>query len=894
MSITPAQRELAQTLFEGARERKPEARVSYLEDACPSHPELREYILRMVASDESDPSFLETPLLIQVLSCPLLEEGDLVDGRFRIVRFVGGGGMGEVYEAEDTELGERVALKTVRRDLTGLDETAARLRREIQLVHRITHPNVCKVHHLSVDRRPEGDFLFLTMDFLEGENLSDRLERTGPLPKESVFPIAVQIAAGLDAAHEEGVIHQDLKSSNIMLVTRQDGTTRAVITDFGIACSREDEYRPGPGTPAYMAPERMGEPDKSSSADIYSFGVILYEMVTGRRPFEPGTPLEQRRKPPPAPSTIRRGMGRRWDRAIMRCLDPLPGKRFARAADLVDAVRAPRWPVPLAACLLPLLLVALIRPDLVLRVYALAFPKAGPVQVLAILPFERIGGGPENGLTDYLAEQIQKNRVIRGRWLVFTAAEVRQMGVSTPAQARAVFGASHALAGTITQEPELVTIAGRLLDTKTSQSAGSFQKTCPLDNTVCLQDGVLLAAAGVLVPHGLSSTPPAISAEAFPYYLQGLHYLRQDSLSYDLAISFLQKALEKDSLSVQPRVALADAYMLGFRDKGDKAMLVASRKSLDEVLATHPGLPDLHASLGSLHRVEGRYDAATRELLTAVQADPFNHIFHLWLGQVHDLSGRDADAVAEFQKSIQLQPRYWEGYLEYARFHYRRGRFAEAAGLLERLIQWAPDHAQGLGTLGAVYVALGRNTDAERVSRHACELKPGRACYVNLGIALQRQRRTYEAIAEYERALAFGPPTEMQLLNIADAYAYIGRRAEAEGFFRRSAARAEESLKVNLKNSGIRAILAYCKAQIGDRDGATFEIEQALQDSPEDKDVRKYGVLTYESIGQRAKALETLRGSNRGVLEDLELAWGTDQLRRDPNYLDIAREVRNK
>src|ERR1044071_2678427 len=151
MGIRPEQRDLAQTLFEGARERRPEERASYLENACPSDPELRNCILRMIAFDEKDTTFLETPLLAHVLTAPLLEEGDLVDGRFRIIRLVGAGGMGEVYEAVDMELAGRVALKTVRRDLAGLSESSARLRSEIQLVHKIAHPNVCKIHYLGVD-----------------------------------------------------------------------------------------------------------------------------------------------------------------------------------------------------------------------------------------------------------------------------------------------------------------------------------------------------------------------------------------------------------------------------------------------------------------------------------------------------------------------------------------------------------------------------------------------------------------------------------------------------------------------------------------------------------------------------------------------------------------------
>src|SRR5262249_21655608 len=160
MQMDSTKRELVQKLFDGSLATKPKERLAYLENACPSDPQLREYVLRMTASAENHPTFLETPVLSQLLSYPLFEPGHLVEGRFQIVRLVGQGGMGEVYEAQDTELDERVALKTIRRLLSGVDEIAMSLRREIQLVHRIAHPNVCKIHYLGVDR--SEDVVYLT------------------------------------------------------------------------------------------------------------------------------------------------------------------------------------------------------------------------------------------------------------------------------------------------------------------------------------------------------------------------------------------------------------------------------------------------------------------------------------------------------------------------------------------------------------------------------------------------------------------------------------------------------------------------------------------------------------------------------------------------------------
>ena len=177
----------------------------------------------------------------------------------------------------------------------------------------------------------KGDLLFLTMDLLEGETLQQRLKRTGPVAIADALQYAGQIALGLDAAHEEGVIHRDLKSSNIMLVPRKDGTTRAVIMDFGIACAEEEEFRRGTGTDAYMAPERFGDAGATRPADIYSFGVVLFEMLTGKLPFEGRTSEEVGRKrltePPARPRTFRPDLPEHWETAILRCLERDPVRR---------------------------------------------------------------------------------------------------------------------------------------------------------------------------------------------------------------------------------------------------------------------------------------------------------------------------------------------------------------------------------------------------------------------------------------------------------------------------------------------------------------------------------------------------------------------------------------
>ena len=887
----------AQQMFEGALARNPTERTTFLETASPSDEDLRQDVLQMVALHEQDPAFLETPFLNRVLGATRLEDGDFVDGRFRIVRCLGVGGMGEVYEALDLQHPdhpERVAVKIVRPGLARLNDLSLLLRRDIQLAHRITHPNVCKVHFLDVDKRPDGDLIFLVMDYLEGETLQARLKRDGPLDERTAMSIGEQIAAGVDEAHREGVIHRDLKTSNIMLVPRKDGTTRAVITDFGIAASENEQLAIRMGSLDYMAPERLNDAGATRAADIYSFGVVLYEMVTGQLPFASSTPLDQRRMLPAAPRTLRGGLSRRWDRAVLRCLEPSPERRFQRASLAVQALRPSRWPKRVAAAIV---IAALAWPLANLLIDRAARNRfSGPPASVSILPFD-IGAGAQirAGLVDFLAANMQSNPLVRSAWLVFSPGDARQMGVTTPMKAAAVFGATHALTGRVTGDGKTVTVEGRLVETATGRVAGAFTKTCPIDDEICLQDGLLRAIGSVLDAHGIEpQASPPISKEAMPYYAQGLQYLRSDPLSYDLAIDQFRQALAIDPSAVMPQIALAEAYAQRYRDRADAMTLAQAEAVLEAALPANAEIPELHAVLGEVRRLQGRYDDATREMLTATQADPSNHIFQLRLGDVYAAARQDADAQTAYERVIALQPRYWAGYLNYAVLHYNRGRFDDAERLLQQLLQWTPDNPSALATLGAVYLGMGRHADAETVSRRACALRPNRTCYVNLGLALQRQRRTEEALVEYERALAFGLPSEAHYLNVADAYAYLGRRAEATNYFRRAITRAEERLRDNLQNSGLRAILAYSLAQTGDSSRAKFEIDQAVQHSPNDRAVRRYAVLTYETLGDRDRALEIVRGSSRQVLEELEVSWGMEQMQRDPRYPAIAAEVRSK
>lgn len=283
--------------------------------------------------------------------------GDLLAGRFRVVRYIAKGGMGEVYEAEDLELHERVALKTVLPVIARNPDAIERFKREIQLARKITHPNVCRIFDLFRHSSGDTSETFLSMELLTGETLARRLARNGKLSTQEFQPIVEQVALGLQAAHRAGIIHQDLKAGNIMLVPEQNGRLRAVITDFGLARRIADgSTGPSGGTPVYMAPEQVRNEAVSPRTDIYALGVVMYEALTVHWPFQ-GTTWEevvQKRldEAPTPPTRYVPHLPLDWERVILRCLARESSERFADATAVIEALRRPsraRWPWVAAA-----------------------------------------------------------------------------------------------------------------------------------------------------------------------------------------------------------------------------------------------------------------------------------------------------------------------------------------------------------------------------------------------------------------------------------------------------------------------------------------------------------------------------------------------------------------
>ncbi len=524
-------------------------------------------------------------------AAPVFAAGDLLAGRYRVVRFLAQGGMGEVYEVDDLELHDRVALKTVRAAVLDRPGILERFKREILLTRKITHPHVCRAFDLG----RHGDTTFLTMELLDGETLAQRLVRTGPLHPRDALPLVRDMAAALDAAHGAGVVHRDFKSANVVLTTRG-----AVVTDFGLAHDTLDE--PGPdahggvaGTPAYMAPEQAAGGEATPATDVYAFGVVLFELVTGRRPA-PSSQVGAE----PSPRSLVPALERRWDDVIRACLARDPARRPPPAA-LARRLSPPRRRGVYLAVTALVMAAGLALVASRGRAPALAPSSSSSAVVarrsVAVLDFRNLSGQPDAawigaGLTEMLATElgagealrvIPRDQVARAALELTRAEQQAPDGVATRARLRTILGADVLIYG------QYVDVGGQLrVDVRIQESTAIVAGLAESGTGRELLDMVarlgtrVRARLGVAQPAGTSveRQPAAFprNPEAMQRYAEGAAALRRfDPLAARDA--FIAAIAADDRLAVA-HAALAEAWwQLGYDGRAAEAARRAYERS---------------------------------------------------------------------------------------------------------------------------------------------------------------------------------------------------------------------------------------------------------------------------------------------------------------------------
>jgi tetratricopeptide (TPR) repeat protein len=648
-----------QAFIEGGLDESELEAIERHADACAACRELVTASAAAYAVTESGRKIVSEP--------PKLAAGMVLAKRYRLVRLLGRGGMGEVHEAEDLELHEHIALKTVANVAADDDAAIARLKREVQLARRVTHSNVCRVFDLGI-HAPEGGprIVFLTMELLRGESLAERIGRTGRIPPAEAAEVGAQLADALAAAHAVGVVHRDFKSGNVMLL---DGV-RAVITDFGLARAQQlpksiTTSHQGMliGTPAYMAPEQVEGGEATPASDIYSLGIVLYEMVTGERPFDADTPLATAIKrlttPAPSPRTRVPGLDPLWERVIVRCLSRRPGGRFGSASQVaailrgrapIDQPRRGAWLVAFAA------LAILVGGFGIYRVRARAAPAGRPS--VAVLGFQDLAPHADSAwmstaLAELLGSELAAGERLRVEPGESVAAARRDLSLGdagslakpTLERLGARLGVRYVVTGTYFADKQRVRVDMVLQDTEGGDTLARLTDTGSEDELLDL-----VARAGNRLRAALGTGAPAAAQQqevratlphdpkAAQLYAEALELMR--AFDHPTARRKLDEAI-----AIEPGFALAHAAQsdvlvyLGLEDlargEADRAQSLGGALSREERLQID----------ARWHRVNHRWKDAVESYSALFTFYPDDLNYGLALARVLILAGRSPEAM---------------------------------------------------------------------------------------------------------------------------------------------------------------------------------------------------------------------------------------------------------
>ena len=860
-------------IVERARAHPISERDAFLRLACETDDGLYQEVTETLDWEVRMGDFLKRPLTALTMLSRPFEPGAVVENRFEIVRVIGEGGMGIVYEAIDRKRNQRIAIKSAKPGFQRL------LTPELEGALKVRHTNICLVNQIHTTKTENGDVDFLTMEFLQGETISNRVARTGKLAPKEALEIARGLCAGLSAAHRSGIVHGDLKSNNIILSPRGDESIQPVITDFGLASSANQESGEYGGTPAYMAPELWRGERASKASDIYALGVILYEMITGRLPLESES-LDDRLVQPVPPSKFVKGVDPRWDRVILECLNESVAARPRDAQQIIAQLE--KRPLPKAPfVVIGVLLLAGLIPQIRERVIDLFLPAHVR---LAILPFQ----GPteatvvsEGALQD-VSDRLQHMPSARRTLVVISPADELKASVQTPEQASKVLHATHALQTSVRREGDEYIAQASVIDLTTLTHLGEFSGRYS-QATIGTFPAALASEVSLALHLRSPAVPESLSPDATPTYDKGLYLLHNDRQTFEDAIVLFKEAARLDPRSPLPLAALVEALVVKFEETTAHECLEEAQRALREAEGLNPDSARVRLAAGLMNETAGQYEKALEDYRRVQDIEPSNVDALLGIAKVYDKVDMPDKAVEAYTRAIDLDPGYYWPYELQGVFFYRRGRYPEAAEQFRKVIERAPGMYQPFSNLGATLMDLGKYDEAEQALTQSLKLRKTAPALNNLGAIRAYQRRDSEAVEYFEQAVAIDPSDYVNLENLADCYRRLGRLQEAKSAYRKAMNLALEALIENPSQGYPRAFVAQCAARLGDTKRAEAEIAQALKSSPGDNKVIETAILTYEVLNKRDKAILALYGATPDLLLQLD---------RYPDLADFCRDSR--
>ncbi len=836
-------------------------------------------------------------------------------GRYRIEKTLGRGGMGEVLLARDRLLDRAVALK--RLDPQGADRDAVRraMLREARRASAISHRHVAAIHDVV---RLDGEVV-LVMEYVDGQSLRERLD--GPLPLETFWSLAAQCAEGVAAAHAAGVIHRDLKPENVMLT--RSGEVK--LLDFGIArrsgpagsihTSGSDSSSGGiAGTPHYMAPEAHVGGVVDERTDLFSLGVMYYEMLAGRRPFEGGTyavVVNQILNADPVPlAELNPEAGEALSSLVAALLAKHPGDRVASAGALLERLDlarqggppgpAPgRRPVPIPAPRTGARRSALRRA--VPAAAALALLAAGALAwrmasapalprafLAAVLPPETPGARGDfadfaTGAMALVERRLRLHSDRPGFQLAFFGDAFPE-GARTAPEAGRLLGADVAISTVLEQAPDRLRARLELRETSAGRLIGTREVDVPAQRPFDFLDRVYREAAGMLrlPPLGDSTGGTGIRGPGtLRFYLAGLGTLvaAPDTARTRRALDAFESACLTEPESATALAALASAR-LRMHQLTEDAVWLARADSASRLAVEADGASgEAHRVRGAVRNAQRRSAEALAELSTAARLMPHDDDVALRHARAYAHAGDPASERKAYLDTRRRRPHDYRPHWWLATHDYREGRLDDAIRSYREMTLRAPRLHLGHANLGAMLVLRGDYGPAIASLRRSLECRPTAGAFSNLGTACFNSGRIAEAVEAYNQAFQFGAPDYVMWLNLGDASLWLkGRERQAREAYAQAVVAAREELRSRSRRAAatdpvVLANLAVLFSRLGRADSARSYAARALEADSSNWRVEYAVALATWRLGDRARAVERME---RAVKDGYPVVWLRD------------------
>lgn len=806
-------------LFHAASQLEATERSSYLDRECFDDEDLRKEVESLITASENSPAFIDTPALSLGMKVLSSESSNAMVGKtvgpYKVVSALGKGGMGEVYLAEDTKLGRKVALKFLSGEFVGDHWAKRQLIKEAQAVAMLDHPNICPVYGIE---EAEGQS-FIVMQYVEGETLSDliRAQRSDPT---QVLALAKQIVGALAEAHAHGIIHRDIKPKNIMVTP--GGQVK--VLDFGLAKTIQQKSLEGaedsvshlsqnglvPGTVAYMSPEQLRAEKLDYRSDIFSVGTVLYEMVTGKNPYAHDTNAEIisaiLTRTPASLKKTSSPQPRDFDRIVRKCSEKKREERYQSASDLLlDLEGSPKAskprrlvreyvtvPTTTTFALLSLLVVML-----VFIYFQVTRPKS-----VAILPIANASGDPSleylgEGLTESITNKLSGLSKLRVKPSTLVSG-YKESDVD-PLQVGRNLGVDAVLVGKISGGKELPVLKVTLLSTAEGSPLWEAQYSIGLQQVFSIEAEVSREVASKLEfrsgedENRIRNAREAQNPEARKEYWLGRYFWRNrdDNNTLPAAIEHFNAAIKLEPAYAKAHAGLADCYVLenvvAFGQMDTKEAMTRAERAAHDALDLDDTLPEAHTSLGIVNlKYYWNWQEAEAQFKRAIELEPDYAPAHDAYATLLIITGRQNEAVIQSQIARDLDPFSPPAALSVCKALYFARRFEPATSCFEKVVQDHPDYRGARYAQGLMYLQQGRYSETLAIFEDLYKRNKRLAGAV-LGYTYGVMGRSTDARRVLSEMQVLSKPTNLPPQEIALIYLGLGDLDNAFALFEQSA-----------------------------------------------------------------------------------------------------------